>query len=155
MNNTLYTINSQPIAAYDDLRRSGLLGRNVFDDVFASFFNDWQPLEKKTVQGYPVCDIYQDENRWTILEFALAGFKKEELNVEVKPEKRSITVSTSFVSGEGETKRRIARRSFTKNYVNYDDNLDLAAAVATFKDGLLVITVPRRPDVKPLSIEIG
>jgi HSP20 family molecular chaperone IbpA len=88
------------------------------------------------------------------MEFALAGFQKSDLTIEVKPEKRSITVSAQ-AEGENETGRRIARRSFSKTYVNYDDNLDLSEAQAKFEDGLLTVTVPTRPEVKPLSIEIG
>tara|TARA_Y100000034_G_C6888363_1_gene408241 strand:+ start:1956 stop:2387 length:432 start_codon:yes stop_codon:yes gene_type:complete len=134
--------------------RPSLLGRSVFDDVFSTFFDDWKPLERQTTQGYPVSDVYCTEDGSTVLEFALAGFRKEDLSIEVKPEKRSITISAA-TGGEAENKRRIARRSFTKTYVNYDDNLDLGAAQAKFEDGLLTVTVPIRPEVKPLSIDIG
>jgi len=135
-------------------KRPGLLGRNVFDDVFGSYFDDWKPLQNRTTQGYPVCDLYRNEDGSTVMEFALAGFQKSDLTIEVKPEKRSITVSAQ-AEGENETGRRIARRSFSKTYVNYDDNLDLSEAQAKFEDGLLTVTVPTRPEVKPLSIEIG
>ena len=74
------------------LHRPSLLGSRVFDDVFDSFFNDFPTLLKQTTQGYPVADIYRNENGDTILEFALAGFSKEELAIDIKPEKRSITV---------------------------------------------------------------
>ena len=134
--------------------RPSLLGRNVFDDVFADFFNDRKPLQNKTVQGYPVCDIYRAEDGSTVLEFALAGFQKGDLSIEVKPEMRSITVAAN-AEDKGETSRRIAKRSFTKTYVNYDDNLDLASANAKFEDGLLTITVPTRPEVQPLAISIA
>ena len=42
MNNALTTI------------RPGLLGRNVIDDVFDSFFVDFPRHLKQTTQGYPV-----------------------------------------------------------------------------------------------------
>ena len=50
--------------------------------------------------------------------------------------------------------RRIARRSFSKTYVNYDSNLDLTQLEATFEDGLLTITIPVKPEIKPLQIDI-
>ena len=52
------------------------------------------------------------------MEFALAGFSKDELTVDVKPEKRSITVSAQTSANEGDTGRRIARRNFSKTYVS-------------------------------------
>ena len=132
----------------------GLLGRSVFDDVFDTFFNDIPTHVKQSTQGYPVADIYSDGDGNTVMEFALAGFSKENLTIEVKPEERTLTVAANTEDG-GKNERRIARRSFSKTYVNYDDNLDLARAAAKFENGLLSITVPRRPEVEPVSIDIA
>tara|TARA_R110000824_G_scaffold181438_2_gene362196 strand:- start:383 stop:775 length:393 start_codon:yes stop_codon:yes gene_type:complete len=129
------------------------MGRNVFDDFFDNFFQDFGTLQRKTVQGYPVADIFTNEEGNTVLEFALAGFDKNDLNVDVKPEKQTITVSALAENGE-DNSRRIARRSFTKTYVNYDNNLDLANAAASYENGLLTIEIPLRAEVQPTSIEI-
>lgn len=134
--------------------RPGLLGRTVFDDVFDNFFTDFPQHLRRSTEGYPVADIYRDGDGNTVMEFALAGFAKEDLTIEVKPEKRSITVSASSEEKSDSSGRRIARRSFQKTYVNYDDNLDLTGAVAEFENGLLAVTVPTRPEVKPVSIKI-
>ena len=89
------------------------------------------------------------------MEFALAGFSKEELSIEVKPEKRSVTVrANSSLEGDETSGRRIARRSFEKTYVNYDDNLDLSSVSAEFNNGLLRVVVPTRPESKPVTINI-
>jgi HSP20 family molecular chaperone IbpA len=142
MNNTLTTI------------RPGLLGRNVIDDVFDSFFVDFPRHLKQTTQGYPVADIFRDENGNTVLEFALAGFKKEELSIDVRPDKRSITVAANSKAEESDDSRRIARRSFTKTYVNYDNNLDLGCVGATYENGLLIVTVPQRAEAQPVQVTI-
>ncbi len=139
--------------------RPGLLGGSVFDSIFADFFSPdvFTTHLNKTVSGYPVADIYHNEGGATVMEFALAGFAKEDLTIDVQPEKRSITVSANTQSSEnsdGTQTRRIARRSFTKTYVNYDDNLDLSASEATFENGLLTVVVPRRPETQPLQIAI-
>ena len=73
--------------------------------------------------------------------------------IEVKPEHRSITVS-AHSEIDPDDGRRIARRNFQKTYVNYDDNLDLAGANASFQNGLLSVTVPTRPEAAPVSISI-
>ena len=136
-----------------------LLGRNVFDDVFDSFVVDFPRHLKQSTQGYPVADIYSDDSGNTVMEFALAGFNKEELNVDIQPDKRSITVSATCTF-DGDHRhvtplRRIARRSFTKTYVNYDNNLDLSNTSARFENGLLTVTVPQRAEMQPVSVSIS
>ena len=133
--------------------RPNVLGRSVFDEIFNSML-DMPTLINKTTQGYPVADIYKNDDGSTTLEFALAGFSKEELNVEVKPEERTITVSAQ-TAGATQSQRRIARRSFKKTYVNYDNNLDLTSATADYKDGLLTISLPTRPEAQSINVEIG
>mgnify|MGYP003152168450 CR=1 FL=1 len=134
--------------------RTGLLGRSVFDDIFDSML-DFPALVNRTTQGYPVADIYSNEDGGTVLEFALAGFSKNDLNVEIKPDKNTISVSAQHSDEEAEgDRRRIARRSFQKTYVNYNNNLDLSSATAEFENGLLQITLPSRPEAKALSVKI-
>ena len=134
--------------------RPSLLGRGVFDDIFDSML-DFPALMNRTTQGYPVADIYRDENGGTVMEFALAGFSRDELTVNIQPDKQSITVSAQTKIEDGDASpRRIARRSFQKTYVNYDNNLDLNEATAEFENGLLRLVVPQRPETKPLAIEI-
>jgi len=134
--------------------RPGLLGRTVFDTAFDAFFNDFPSHLRQSTQGYPVADIYQDVDGNTVLEFALAGFTREQLNIGILPADGSITVSASATSDEDSDSRRIARRSFKKTYVDFDGNLDLTAVTAKFRDGLLRVIVPQRPEVKPLSVSI-
>ena len=148
MTNTLSVIRKPHYNSYPSL-----LGRSVFDDFFDSFFQDFGALQRKTVQGYPVADIFTDNEGNTVLEFALAGFSKEDLNIDVKPEKQMITISSAVEAGQ-DNGRRIARRAFTKTYVNYDSNLDLSSAEASFENGLLTVTVPKRPEVQPVTIQI-
>ena len=135
------------------IRRPGLLGHNVINEVFDSFFNDFPTHLKASTQGYPVADIYRDDDGSTVLEFALAGFKKKELAIDIQPDKRSITI-TGKANEENSKRQRIARRNFTRTYVNYDDNLDLSNAKAAFNDGLLTVRVPQRPEANPVSISI-
>lgn len=134
--------------------RPSLLGRGVFDDIFDSML-DVPALMNRTTQGYPVADIYRNEQGETVMEFALAGFDKDNLHVEIFPDKRSIEVSADSHGDEEGPPRRIARRTFHKSYVNYDNNLDLHSVSATFKNGLLRLVIPQLPELKPLVVDIG
>jgi len=133
-----------------------LLTSNVFDDVFAGVFSDWDNAYKRTTQGYPVVDITKQKDGTVVMEFALAGWRKSDLDINIQPEKNTITVSGAVLEDNenGETRRRIARRNFCKSYVNYDSNLDLTKTTAKYEDGLLTVTVPQRPETQPVTVEI-
>ena len=135
-------------------KRPHLLGRSVWDDVFDNFFNEHETpnLIRKSTDGYPVTDLYRDEKGNSVIECALAGFKKEQLSIEVKEGK--ITIIADQGNDTGENTRRIARRSFTRTFVDHSNKLDLENAKATFKDGLLQITVPPTPEVQSTVIKI-
>lgn len=134
--------------------KGSLLGRSIFDEIFNGDLFDFPAVARRTTQGYPVADMYNTE-AGTVLEFALAGFAKDDLSINVQPDKSSITVRADSSSEEGEQdERRIARRSFQKTYVNYDNNLSLANASAEFVNGLLTITIPRKEEVCPVAVEI-
>jgi HSP20 family molecular chaperone IbpA len=135
-------------------KRPSLLGRSVWDDVFDNFFNEHEApnLIRRSTDGYPVTDLYRDEEGNSIIECALAGFNKNQLSIEVKEGK--ITIIADQGSETGENSRRIARRSFTRTFVDHSNKLDLENAKATFKDGLLQITVPPTPEVKSTIIKI-
>lgn len=136
------------------IHRPSLLGRNVFEDIFDSML-DFPQLMQKTTQGYPVADIFREENGDTVIEFALAGFRKEDLSVEIKPETKSITVTGNIDNTSRPPGRhRVARRSFTKTYVNYDNNLDLNKISASFENGLLRLVVPTRPAAQIFKVDI-
>jgi len=136
--------------------RPSLLGRSVFDDIFDSML-DIPSLMNRTTQGYPVADIYKDKAGTTIMEFALAGFEKENLHVNIIPDKREIHISADSHGDEESDNfkaRRIARRAFHKTFVNYDSNLDLTSAEASYENGLLKINIPAKPEAKALSVKI-
>ena len=133
------------------LRAPAVLGRTAFDQLFEQFFQDPRPLVKRTTDGYPLTDVYRDENDNQVIEMALAGFSKKDLEIKVKD--NTITIEHQS-STSGKSGRRIARRSFIKTFVDYNNTLDLAKSKANFENGLLIITIPQLEDKKALSIEI-
>ena len=44
------------------IHRPGLLGHKVINEMFDSFFNDFPSHLKQSTQGYPVADIYRDDD---------------------------------------------------------------------------------------------
>ena len=137
------------------LRTPALMGRNVFDQLFDQFFNDPGPVIKRSTDGYPLTDIYKDEEGQQVIEMALAGFSKDQLSIEIK--ENTITISNLAAekreSIPGLT-RRIAKRSFSRKFIDYDNQLDLLNSTASFENGLLKITIPKQENAKPIFINI-
>ena len=132
------------------IKMPSIVGRHTFDQFFDQFF-DVKEMVKKETAGYPLTDLYTDETENQVIEMALAGFALEELNIEVKD--NSITISCAADSAASEP-RRIARRAFTRSFVDYDQKLDMRKSDATFENGLLQVVIPRVEEAKPTIIDI-
>jgi len=132
--------------------RPSLLGRSVWDEMFDSFFDAAPNLVRRSTEGYPVTDIYKDDDGNSVIECALAGFTKDQLSVEVKDGRITITADGG---AEDANARRIARRSFQKTFVAPDNKLDMSSAHASFENGLLRVIVPPTPEAQPVSISIS
>ncbi len=131
-----------------------IMGRTVFDQIFDQFFESSNNVVRRSTEGYPLTDIYKSQDEGQIIEMALAGFTKEDLNIEVKDNSISISCNTNGEWVEGENYRRIARRSFQKSFVDYDNKLDLKKASASFENGLLKVSIPPIEEKKPTTIQI-
>ena len=103
----------------------------INDDYLDKFFNVTQ------ASNYPPFNLIQVSNVLSRLEVALAGFKKEEVNVYTEYGKL-------FVEGRKETKseddtfvhKGVAQRDFTRQWTLAEDTL---VRSVTFEDGLLVV----------------
>ena len=102
------------------------------DEYFNRLFN-----QHETTSNYPPFNLVQVSNVESRLELALAGFKKEEVNVYTEYGKL-------FVDGRKEDKendttyvhRGVAQRSFTRSWT-LSDETEVRSVV--FEDGLLTI----------------
>ena len=100
------------------------------DDYINKFFNETQ-------QNYPPYNIIQVKNSESVLEIALAGFKKKEVNVYTEYGKL-------FVEGKKEEKKTeseyfhqgLAQRSFKRAWALSDD---FEVRDVKFEDGLLTV----------------
>ena len=135
------------------LRAPAVLGRTAFDQLFEQFFQDPRPLVKRTTDGYPLTDVYRDGDDNQVIEMALAGFNKDDLEIEVKENTISIRHETE-VKPDERPPRRIGRRSFTKTFVDYNNTLNLSKSEASFENGLLVIKIPQRSEKNAVQIKI-
>ena len=130
-----------------------LLGNGAIDRLFEEFFQNPEPYVKQTTTGYPLTDIYKEEDGCQVIEMALAGFSKEDILINTEANK--ITISSKGSGDQRlENTRKIAKRRFKKDFVDYHNTLDFGNSNATFENGLLRIQIPLREEVKPRQITI-
>jgi molecular chaperone IbpA len=124
-----------------------------FDSLFDRLFD----MDTTRDSGYPPYNIRKVNELQYVIELALAGFSKDDIEVELtdgllairsKDRKEEEEDSDSFVH------KGIARRSFSRTYTLSDD---VIVKGADLKDGMLIINLERViPDEKkPRLIQIG
>ena len=122
-----------------------------FEGLYSPFAEEAYPLTKWA----PACDIYETEKE-VVVKSELPGLKKENVHVSIENNVLTIYGERKF---EEETERdnyhRVERtygefmRSFT-----LPTSVDIARIGAEFKDGLLLLTLPKREEANPKQIEV-
>ena len=107
-----------------------------------------------TTNEYPPYDIIKEgENNYKI-ELAVAGFKKDELSIQLKENTLTIKGETNSKNSDGEyLHKNIARRSFSKGF-SLADNIEIGSA--SFEDGVLSVHLTQNipEEQKPKEILI-
>jgi len=114
----------------DRINRNSIGLDEYFDRVFK---------QHETTSNYPPYNLVQVSNVESRLELALAGFKKEEVNVYTEYGK--LFVDGKKEDGETETTyvhRGMAQRSFTRSWTLSDET---EVRSVSFEDGLLTISL--------------
>jgi HSP20 family protein len=94
-----------------------------------------------------------------IVRVEVPGLRSEDINVTVENSELVISGSRSFGTTEedkGYHRREIAYGSFQRS-VYLPDEFDADKITAQYRDGILEIAIPRRPEVLPkkVKVEIG
>lgn len=141
----------------------GLMSFDEFDDFFDDFLSrrwprllDWNVPTLMEI-GVPKVDILDHDNDIEV-QAALPGVKKEDLNVSINNQTITIRSSTKEEKKEEEKgkyfRREISRGEFQRT-LSLPDNVDGDKAKASFKDGILKVTIPKSEKGKRKSIEIN
>ena len=103
------------------------------DDYLDRFFNNYE-----TTTNYPPYNLIHVNNVESVLEIALAGFTKDEINVYTEYGKLIVEgqKETNQDAGSQYVHQGLAQRSFTREWTLSDD---VEVREVQFKDGLLTI----------------
>jgi molecular chaperone IbpA len=120
---------------------------------FDRLFDVMNNIRGKDV-NYPPYDIIKKDEETFLIEFALSGFNKDDLNITVK--ENHLTIEGDYAkAGDYEYLHKgIAKRSFTRDFVLADT---LHVEDVTFSEGILRVTLKQivPEEQKPKKIKIN
>ena len=107
-----------------------------------------------TTNEYPPYDIIKEGESNYKIELAVAGFKKDELSIQLKDNTLTIKGESNSKSSNGDyLHKNIARRSFSKDFT-LAENIEVGDA--EFEDGVLGVSlthnIPEEQRPKEISI---
>jgi HSP20 family protein len=137
-------------------------GRNVFQDsltpfsaFFDSFINDAVSKEEHTNFFRPAVDVKEIETAFE-LAFSLPGIEKEEVKVELKDNRLTVSGERKKETEEKNTRfHRVEHYygNFSRSFM-LPENIKSDAIEANFKNGVLTVAIPKAEAVQPKTIEI-
>lgn len=121
-----------------------------------SFYSSIEKDKRVSVARFPKVNQYCDQDNNFYMEFALAGYSKDDISI--SHINNTITISSEKISDnfgiqQGLISRGIAKRKFEVSYL-INANYDLEKSVAKMKYGLLVVQVPPKTDNEAKFITI-
>ena len=130
-----------------------MMGFSVgFDSVFDRFFD----MDTTRDSGYPPYNIRKINEAQYVIEIALAGFSKDDIEIELTEGNLAVRSKKEEETNGDESfvHKGIAKRSFLRSWTLSDD---IIVKGADLKDGMLIVELERViPDEKkPRLIQIG
>ena len=118
---------------YKSYRPIGSFNRGLVNELTA-LSSDWEEDDK--------------ELRFSV---DVPGVKAADLNVTFKDGQLQISGSRRSKSEDGKT---VKRARFSKSFSLNEDEVDVSKMKANLEDGVLLITVPKKPEREPLKITV-
>jgi len=126
----------------------------MFEDVF----NDWawRSLESREPSVWrPAADVFEKDGSLT-LRLELAGILEKDVQIKVEGSVLTISGSKKYPEGTDSSKFHQIESfygDFSRSF-SLPDSVDLDQISARFKEGVLVINLPQKPETKPRTIKV-
>ena len=124
------------LTIFNQLRPHTIGYDNIFDH-----FNDMFETSTSLQTNYPPYDIVKHSDTHYDIQVALAGYSKDDIEVEVKEN----TLSIKSVKKEEDDKVEVLHRGISKRYFERSFTIadDVKVNSAELKDGLLIVSLER------------
>ena len=124
------------LTIFNQLRPHTIGYDNIFDH-----FNDMFETSNSLQTNYPPYDIVKHSDTHYDIQVALAGYSKDDIEIEVKEN----TLSIKSVKKEEDDKVEVLHRGISKRYFERSFTIadDVKVNSAELKDGLLIVSLER------------
>jgi molecular chaperone IbpA len=132
-----------------------LLSRfGTFSVGFDQLFLDLERTKTITNSNYPPYNIIKVDEENYIIELAIAGFKKDEIEIILQENKLTISANIKDKTTSDYLHKGLSSREFYKDFIL---NTDVIVKRADIEDGILSIKLEKfiPEEKKPQAIEIG
>ncbi len=130
-------------------------GFKVIDQFFDSLLNESPVFTKRNGLNFPAVNIVETDNNYE-LELNVPGRKKEDFKITLDNDLLTI----SFEKEEEKTdetkkfiKREFIAQSFSRSFT-LDEKINIDEINAKYEDGILMLTLPKKEEVKIQPKEI-
>jgi HSP20 family protein len=132
-----------------------LFNLNDFDHVFDELIHN-RTLERSDVDIHPRINVEENENDW-IISAELPGVAKKDVQINFQDNVLSISGEKKFEKEDKQKNFHRVERSFGKFSRSFNINSPVIVdkIEAEFKDGVLVVTLPKAEEAKPKQININ
>lgn len=125
---------------------------SFFDNFFSKNLMDWNNSNfLSTNSTLPAVNIRENDESFMI-EVAAPGLTKENFKVNIN--RNRLVISSELREEKNESDKKYARREF--NYQSFERSFSLPEGtvdgdkiIAKYTDGILLVTIPKREEVKP------
>ncbi|MCF6214445.1 MAG: Hsp20/alpha crystallin family protein [Flavobacteriaceae bacterium] len=121
---------------------------NLFDD----FFRDWSVSNfSDTNTTLPAVNIKEDDNGFAI-EVAAPGMDKKDFNINFDNDVLIISSEKKVENedkGDNYTRKEYSYQSFSRSFRIPENTIDSDKITASYKNGVLLISIPKREEAKP------
>lgn len=137
----------------------GFFGEGLFGSRFPRLMDEllreWPGARTRGGSILPAMDVSDDEKQYTVT-IELPGSKKEDIHVELHEGMLSIRGEKRSEREEKKEQRRYVERSYGSfsRTLRLPPDADGEHLNATFKEGVLTLTIPKTEEAKPRPIAI-
>ncbi len=130
---------------------------NEVENLWDNFFNDdkFIPMASRSIPMMPPMDVYDDKDN-VYVDVALSGVDPKDVNIEI--ENGLLCVSGNVekkteIDEKNYYKKEIRRSAFSRK-IALPSEVDSEKAQATYTNGVLKISVPKKNEAKSKKIEV-
>ena len=132
-------------------------GIPVLPTILDDFFRDWSSTNfSDTNTSLPAVNIKEDDNSFTV-EVAVPGMEKKDFHIDL--EDNILTISSEKTVEDKEEKDNYTRKeysyqSFKRSFTLPKNVVDSDKIAAQYKNGELIIAIPKREEAKPKPVRL-